>query len=450
MTGVRLHGVSGFGVASAELTGKPVMVGRSGDLRLVDDTIEKKHARFTLRDGKVLVTPMGRAAVFLGDQALSGETEVAPGDIVLLSNFAAVFVAGEPQQEPSRRASKALQVLSGYRRDRVLVRFLELPAPGLVRLALQTVRAIPLLRLHVVASVLRPVLDALAQRPDAPSQDQLAALASYLEADKPLPAVFVEEEARERRRATAAALPPPPPLDEEADPEVSTGAPTRAWHLVPSEADVGHGFSHGAPPIDPARWPRSPRDGAPMAHLATLLVPAEYRAAGPDRVAISVFQANDHVRRRIEGAPTHEGDAIVLEDGIGGSYALLWHDANTFARGPGCDAPEGVHPEAPRFLRLRARIGDPNVGKVIPDWDDDPGDYVTPYSDQGQALALDRLSFPNSRILAHFGGTSFACENFAGGFGPVYLALEGDFGGAKFGGGNAVLDLAQQRIEFGC
>jgi hypothetical protein len=32
----------------------------------------------------------------------------------------------------------------------------------------------------------------------------------------------------------------------------------------------------------------------------------------------------------------------------------------------------------------------------------------------------------------------------------VYLALEDDFGGANFGGGNAVLDLAQQRIEFGC
>lgn len=450
MERVHLHGVSGFGVASAELAGKPVVVGRSGDLRLPDDTIEKKHARFTLRDGKVLVAPIGRAEVFLGDRALSGETEVAPGDIVLLSRFAAVFVASGPQQESSRQAREALKVLSGYQRDRVLVRLLEVPVPGLVRLAYQTVCVIPPLRLRAVASVLRQALDALAQRPDAP-QDLLAALASQLEADKPLPAVFADEEARERRRAAAAALPPPPPLDEEADPEASagTGTPTRAWHLVPSEADVGHGFSHGAPPIDPARWPRSPRDGVPMAHLATLLVPAEYRAAGPDKVAISVFQADDHVRPRVEGAPAHEGDAIVLEDGIGGSYALLWHNASAFARGPGRDAPEGVHPEAPRFLRLRARLGDPNVGKVIPDWDDDPGDYVTPDSDQGQALALDRLGFPNSRILAHFGGTSFACDNFAGGLGPVYLALEDDFGGANFGGGNAVLDLARQRIEFG-
>ena len=212
---------------------------------------------------------------------------------------------------------------------------------------------------------------------------------------------------------------------------------------------AGHGFSHGTPPIEPSRWPRSPRDGVPMRHVATLLVPAEYRAAGPEKVALAVFQADDHVRARVEGAPRHEGDALLLEDAIGGSYALVWLDAAAFARGPGGDVPEGVQPGAPQFLRLRARIGDPNVGKVIPDWDEEAGEYVAPDSDEGEAMKLSRFSFPNSRILAHFGGTSFACDNFARGLGPVYLALEHRFGGANFGGGNAVIDLARRRVRFG-
>jgi hypothetical protein len=185
-----------------------------------------------------------------------------------------------------------------------------------------------------------------------------------------------------------------------------------------------------------------------MTHLATLLVPAEYRVAAPDKIAIALFQADDHVRPHTLGARDPEEHATLLEDAIGGSYALLWLDAETFARGPGRDAPEGVHLKAPQFLRLRARLGDPNVGKVIPDHE--PGDYVTPDSEEGQALALDRFSFPNSRILVHFGGTSFAVDNFAGGLGPFYVAIEHGLGGANFGGGNAVLDLARQRIVFGC
>jgi hypothetical protein len=455
MDRVYLHGASGFGAASAELVGKPVVVGRSGDLRLEDDTIEKKHARFTLRDGKVFVAPMGSGAIFLGSAPLSGQTEVAPGDVVILAKFAAVFVAASPEQEPSRKGREAVDMLFGYQRDRVLVRLLELPSPKLVQLALEMVRAIPPLRLQAVEPLVRAALDALSRRADAPPKEQLEALAIHLAADKPKPAVFVEQEAAERRRAAEAARPPPPPLDEDADPEASArvGAPTRAWHLVPAEREVGHGFCFGAPPIDPSRWPRSPRDGAPMAHLGTLLVPAEYRVAGPYKIAIALFQADDHVRPRAPGAAgavTPEGDATLLEDGIGGSYALLWLDAETFARGPGRGAPEGVILKTPQFLRLRARLGDPNVGKVIPDWDDDPGDYIRPDSEEGQALALDRFAFPHSRIRVHFGGTSFAVDNFARGLGPFYVAIEDDFGGANFGGGNAVLDLARQRIVFGC
>ena len=450
MGNVQLHAASGFSTASIELARKPVVVGRSGDLRLEDDTIEKKHARFTLREGKLFVAPMGRAAVLLRKQTpLPGETEIAPGDVVLLSTFAAVFVAETVQQEPSRQAREALEALLAYQRDRVLVRLLELPAPRLVQLAFGSVREIPPLRLQAVAPLLRSVLDRLARQSGGLAPEQLAELEAQLSADRPLPTGLAAREASERRFAAARRA--PPPLDEEGDPEASAGSgtPTRAWHLVPADTDVGHGFSHGAPPIEPSRWPRSPRDGVPMTHVATLLVPAEYRAAGPEKVAIAIFQADDHVRARVEGAPRHEGDAMLLEDAIGGSYALVWLDAAAFARGPGGLAPEGVHPGAPQFLRLRARTGDPNIGKVIPDWDDEAGEYVAPDSEEGEAMMLSRFSFPNSRILAHFGGTSFACDNFARGLGPVYLALEHRFGGANFGGGNAVIDLARRRVRFG-
>ncbi len=451
VVGMFLHGASGFSVASKELVGKPVVVGRSGDLRLEDDTLEKKHARFTLRDGKVFVAKMGQGAVFLGSEPLSSETEVAPGDVVILAKFAAVFVAASPLQKPSPKAQKALEMLLNYQRDRVLVRLLQLPAPMLVDLAFDMVRAIPALRLKSVEVLVRAAIETLLRQGDERWKGRIEALLAQLGADMPKAAVFVDQEAQERRRRAATEV--PLPLDEEADPEgsglsSSEGVPTRAWHVVPAETDVGHGFAFGAPPISAEQWPRSPRDGVPMAHLATLLVPKEYRVFGPENVAIALFQADDHARPHLPGHERNQ-EGVLLEDEIGGTYAMVWLATETFRRGPSGAAPEGVPLSPPQFLCLRARIGDPNVGKVIPDWDDDAGSYVTADSDEGQAIRLGRFSFPKSRVRAHFGGTSFAVDNFAGGLGPFYLAMEDGFGGANFGGGNAVLDLARRRIVFG-
>ncbi|EYF04148.1 Hypothetical protein CAP_4831 [Chondromyces apiculatus DSM 436] len=470
-----LHGAGGLETASVELAGKPVVVGRSGDLKL-DDMIEKKHARFVLRDGKVLVSVLGKGDVWLGDQRISGETALAPGDMVLLSTSAAVFVAGDADQAPTALARASLKRLASFNRsERALVRLLEVPVPGLFTRVLDEVRKMPEDRIHAVASILKPVLERLAARPDAPPETQLAYLWAVLGSEKPAfkSAVLVAEEERARREAVDAAAPPPPPVDEEADPELLGGktVPTRAWHTVPSEKNVGHGFSGGVPPIALTAWPRSPRDGAPMAHLGTVLVPAEYRVRGPEKVAIALFQADDHTQKEVEGAPRHEGDALVLEDEIGGTYAVIWLDAATFARGPGSEVrkgsegsevgevPEGAKIEATAFLQLRARVGDPNVGKVIPGWYDDDDDdeededgaagkYVTPESPEGEALGLSRYSFHTSKALLHFGGTSVACDDYAEGLGPFYVGIEDGFGDANFGGGNAVLDLAREKIVF--
>ncbi|AKT38562.1 FHA domain-containing protein [Chondromyces crocatus] len=448
---VWLHGASGFGVVSVELGGKPLVAGRSGDLRLTEDMIEKKHARFVLRDGKVFVTPMGRGDVSVGVERISGEKEVAPGDLVLLSTHAVIFVAADVDPTPSKKARDALRDLSRSERDRLLVRLLELPAPKLVALVVSDVLLLPARRAHAVASTLKTVLDRLAERADRPPEDSMSALRSLLRTEKPASAVLADEEALARRRAAEAAAPPPPPIDEDADPELSagTGTPTRAWNVVPADGDVGHGFSFGVPPIPVAQWPRSRRDGVPMVHLGTLLVPAEYRVGGEGKVAIALFQADDHTRREVEGAPRHEGDAWVMEDEIGGGYALIWLDAPTFAQGQGREVPAGVQTKPPQYLRLRARIGDPSVGAVIPDWDAAEDDAIIPGSDAWEKLDLARYSFQRSKALVHFGGTSMACDNFAHGLGPVYVGVEHAFGGANFGGGNAVIDLVRKETVFG-
>ena len=450
-----LHGAGGASAPSLALTDRPVTVGRSGDLRLEDDALEKKHARFVRRDGRLFVAPLGRAGVAVGDQPISAESEVKPGDLVLLSASAAVFVAAGAEQVPSERARDAVGRLASDHRDRVLVRLLALPSAGLVEVVRDKLGTLPGARLRAVAGALRQVHKAVAgQPPDAPVHTLLERLLREATSDRPLPPTEAElrEQERRRRHAAEAAAAAPPPIDEEADPEQSsgTGAPTRAWHLLPSPQDVGHGFSHGVPPIPAATWPRSPRDGAPMKHLGTLLVPAEYRVAGPERVAIALFQADDHTTRPVAGAPRHAGEACILADGIGGTYGLIWLDRQTFQKGQGHEVPDGITPSPPRPLALRARLGDPNVGLVIPDWDDDDASpYVKLGTPQWDALALSRYDFQTSRALAHFGGTSVACDNFARGLGPFYLGIEHAFGDANFGGGNAVLDLARQEIEFG-
>ena len=51
-----------------------------------------------------------------------------------------------------------------------------------------------------------------------------------------------------------------------------------------------HGWCYGLPPgIQPEQWPLSPHDGYPMQHCFTLLVPEQYRAQGPDHVALAMF-----------------------------------------------------------------------------------------------------------------------------------------------------------------
>jgi hypothetical protein len=449
MAKVWLHGASGYRTQTAALEARPIVVGRAGDLRLDDDNIEKKHARFVLRGNEVFVAQLSKGAVRLDGAPLAGEAPLEPGDIVLLSTWALVLVASWSPQPLTKRARKAIDELARYQRDAVWVQLLQSVDEGLVAQALAQLAAVPRLRLVSHERTLVAWLDQRAPLAAPALAAPIAALAAHLDQPPPRPAALRAP----RQTPALASL----PVDEPADPEhgLRRPRPLRAWHVRDVSADVGHGYTFGLPPIEPSGWPRSPRNGWPMAHLATLLVPSEYRVLGPERVAFSLFQADDHARARVERSATHEGapdtNRWYLEDSIGGAYAVFWHDRQTFARGPAeGPPPEGLVVKPARFVELRARLDDPNVGLEIAGWDDpSPGGYVPFVSERGRALGLERFLCSRCGVRAHFGGTSVACDDFDGGLGPLYMGLEDNFGGANFGGGNAVLDLARRSMRFG-
>jgi hypothetical protein len=56
-----------------------------------------------------------------------------------------------------------------------------------------------------------------------------------------------------------------------------------------------HGWCYGLPPgITQPQWPLSPHSGYPMQPCFTLRIPAQYRAKGPDYVALTMFADQQH------------------------------------------------------------------------------------------------------------------------------------------------------------
>lgn len=59
--------------------------------------------------------------------------------------------------------------------------------------------------------------------------------------------------------------------------------------------DTDHGWCYGLPPgIADNQWPLSPFDGFPMQPCFTLRLPEQYRAKGPEYVAITLFADQQH------------------------------------------------------------------------------------------------------------------------------------------------------------
>ncbi|MEV6276424.1 hypothetical protein [Nocardia sp. NPDC051832] len=231
--------------------------------------------------------------------------------------------------------------------------------------------------------------------------------------------------------------------------------------------------SHG-PAIDSAMWPRGPITGRPMMHALTLRLPADYQRRGPEFPAIAFFQgegqfadpdspvtgdldSEDPFLRDLGGARAHP-QLNLLEDIIGGAFALIWLRANEFDGGPtpppadprragehdgddgGCNAWDDVEPTISVWLAERE---DPNTGSApVEDGDDD---YQDPFDDDCEFRAWADELYGRS----HLGGTAFPVQNTPDDLTPYYLEIE-EMSGLNFGCGNARIDLESDVFDWSC
>lgn len=264
--------------------------------------------------------------------------------------------------------------------------------------------------------------------------------------------------------------------------------PTKAWDLEFTSENHNQGWAFGRPVgIKTSQWPRSSVNGLPMAHLFIILVPQQYRVKGDDFVAISLFQADDHVALEVEGVedainegkfPDDSENAdfwnslkeytqnkhpkeIHLNDIIDGNWSLIWLTREEFEGDPvelpnknciypGYDSQDGLdcfsEDKDPQFVKLVERKDDPNVGKDLEDFPDeeDENAYIDMYSDKGQELGLEDFS-----KLNHFGGTANPVQ-YTPAFSPFYFEFEENLGNANMGGGNGQIDLKNDELDWAC
>ena len=226
-----------------------------------------------------------------------------------------------------------------------------------------------------------------------------------------------------------------------------------------------------------------------MAHIWTFRVPEEYRVKGEGYVAISLFQADDHVANPVEGVreviagerQINEPHAqtfwdslqeyqqnrhpmeIYLEDIICGGWALIWLTQEEFEAGstelpkqeqctfPGYKSYDGTSCFAQdlpsRYVQLSMREGDPNIGRMLEDFPDesDENAYISMFSQKGKELDLQKKFFGKT----HFGGTANPVQATPK-FSPFYIEFEEAFGKANMGGGNGQIDLLNDQLDWAC
>lgn len=263
-----------------------------------------------------------------------------------------------------------------------------------------------------------------------------------------------------------------------------------AYDLEVVDKDHGQGWAFGRPVgITTIQWPRSRINGTPMAHLFTILVPEPYRVKSQELIAISLFQADDHVEDTVDGveelinnltevdnadakafwsslslyANNRHHQEIYLEDIIGGGWALIWLTKEEF-EGEFTELPEkedSVYPsyeinewssncfvkdEPAKFMQQMVRTDDPNIGKMLDEWPDeeDENAYIPMFSEKGQSLNLDKYHGKN-----HFGGTANPVQGEPE-YSPFYFEFEEELGGANMGGGNGQIDLLNDEFDWAC
>lgn len=263
---------------------------------------------------------------------------------------------------------------------------------------------------------------------------------------------------------------------------------TKAFNIEFTDSNNNEGWAFGRPPgIKTIQWPRSRVNGMPMAHIWTFLVPEGYRVKGENYIAISLFQADDHVADRIEGVREAISDnqeikdsekqffweaildyaknkhpmEVYLEDIIGGGWVLVWLTKEEFEsdlteipdqqkttfpnykNGEGTDCFQQNKP--PKFVKLLERDNDPNISRKLEDWPDEEDEtaYIDMDSDKGEELKLRERFWGKT----HFGGTANPIQATPE-FSPYYIEFEEGFGGSNMGGGNGQIDLLNDELDW--
>lgn len=258
----------------------------------------------------------------------------------------------------------------------------------------------------------------------------------------------------------------------------------KAYDITYTEdRDAADGWCYGyGPNITPRQWPRG-RFGLPMCHRFTLRLPTDYRRAGQEFVAVSVFDDEDDEmvldQPDLTGMPAYEAHPRDNRMEDIREHAVLWLTEAEFS-GPRCPPPmpeatdqlrrwmqlgsaqasrpikfapaDDLPPEWEKAIRLVERPQDPNVGVSPPaglfyDKETPDGYQMAQWFDADDVWH--EAEWSKGRPDSHLGGTMEAIQQHPSpAFSPWFIGLGEDLGGFNFGGGAGQIDLESMRIDW--
>jgi len=240
-------------------------------------------------------------------------------------------------------------------------------------------------------------------------------------------------------------------------------APT--YWIVPAAQGKGGedaGWEYGLPPgIKPEEWPRHCRSGLPLRHGFTIRIPAEYRARGPELVALSYFHPGDsesypstgpaaaRAKSILKGgklkasekgqafwealaahAASKHPHSVIRRDILEHDHAIVWHTEEAFSgakcRRPSEPLPDGINGKA---MKLDAPVVRAKRLKMI-------------------RKAPDRvhiqLGWPLHPVQLD------EDQLIEAGWSGMVMEIETDIGDVNYGDGNCQIDLQKGFLDWAC